>query len=132
MLNRLHEGHQGVSRSQARARLTLYWPGIDRDIENYIQGCHYCQDHLPFQGKEPLILKPLPERPFQQIAADIGYCRSHSPISAKQPWGRTAPANNNAATIQPIQPIHNIIDIQHIVSQQYNIVLLTGTCLHEH
>ena len=72
MLNRLHEGHQGVSRSQARARLILYWPGIDRDIENYVHGCRYCQDHLPSKGKKPLISKPLPERPFQQIAADIG------------------------------------------------------------
>ena len=62
----------GVSRSQARARLKLYWPGIDRDIENYVHGCRYCQDHLPSQGKEPLISKPLPERPFHQIAADIG------------------------------------------------------------
>ena len=31
-----------------------------------------CQDHLPSQCKEPLISKPLPERPFQEIAADIG------------------------------------------------------------
>ena len=43
MLNRLHEGHQGVSRFQARARLTLYWPGNDRDIENYVHGCRYAR-----------------------------------------------------------------------------------------
>ena len=72
MLSRLHEGHPGISRSQARARLTIYWPGIDGDIENFIHGCRHCQDHLPSQSKEPLISKPMPERPFQQIAADIG------------------------------------------------------------
>ena len=40
--------------------------------------------------------------------------------------------NNNAAIIQLIHPyiviyrqVHNIIDIQHIASQQYNIVLAT-------
>ena len=52
-------------------RLTLYWPGIDRDIENFVRDCCHCQDCLPSQGKEPLISKPLPQRPFQQIAADI-------------------------------------------------------------
>ena len=52
-------------------QLTLYWPGIDRDIENFVRGCCHCQDCLPSQGKEPLISKPLPQRPFQQIAADI-------------------------------------------------------------
>ena len=36
MLSRLHEAHQGIARSQARARLTIYWPGVDRDIENFV------------------------------------------------------------------------------------------------
>ena len=72
MLSRLHDTHQGISRSQARARLTIYWPGIDRDIENFVQGCRHCQDHLPSNTKEPLISKPIPDRPFQQIAADFG------------------------------------------------------------
>ena len=34
ILSRLHEAHQGVSRSQARARLTIYWPGIDLRAHN--------------------------------------------------------------------------------------------------
>ena len=72
MLSRLHDAHQGVSRSQARARLTIYWPGIDRDIENFVQGCRHCQDRLPSNSKESLINKPSPDRPFQQIAADFG------------------------------------------------------------
>ncbi len=71
MLSRLHEAHQGVSRSKARARLTMYWPGIDQDIENFVAGCHHCQNHLPSNGKETMILKPVPSRPFQHIAADF-------------------------------------------------------------
>ena len=71
MLSRLHEAHQGVSRSQARARLTLYWPGIDKDIENYMQNCCHCQNRLPSNVKQPMINKPVPECPFQQVAADI-------------------------------------------------------------
>ena len=72
MLSRLHDAHHGISRSQARARLTIYWPGIDQDIENFVQGCQFCQDHLPSNSKEPLISKPIPDRLFQQIAVDFG------------------------------------------------------------
>ena len=71
MLSRLHEAHQGIARSQARARLTIYWPGIDGDIENYVRGCRHCQDRLPSNTKEPLLSNPVPARPFQQIATDF-------------------------------------------------------------
>ena len=71
MLSRLHDAHQGIARSQARARLTIYWPGIDQDIEAFVQGCRHCQDHLPSNAKEPTVSKHIPDRPFQQVAADF-------------------------------------------------------------
>ena len=72
MLSCLHEAYQGISRSQARTRLTIYWQGINNDIEHFIlQGCRHCQDRLPSHAREPMTLKPDPEQPFQQIAADF-------------------------------------------------------------
>ena len=71
LLCRLHEAHQGIARSQARARLTMYWPGIDKDIETFVQGCKHCQDRLPSHPKEPITMKSSPDRPFQQVAADF-------------------------------------------------------------
>ena len=49
----------------------IYWPGIDGDIENYVKGCCHCQNRLPSNTKEPLLSKPVPARPFQQIAVDF-------------------------------------------------------------
>ena len=49
----------------------VYWPGIDNDIDNTILACQQCQDHLPSNPKEPIIQKPTPERPFQEIAVDL-------------------------------------------------------------
>lgn len=72
ILSDLHKSHQGLVRTKQRARLTVYWPGIDNDIDNTILSCQLCQDHLPSNPKEPLIQKPKPERPFQEIAVD--YC----------------------------------------------------------
>ena len=71
VLTQLHESHQGSVRTKLRARLSVYWPGIDNDIDNIILACQQCQDHLPSNTKEPIIQKPQPERPFQEIAVDL-------------------------------------------------------------
>ena len=67
----LHESHQGSVRTKQWARLTLYWPRIDYDIDNIILSCKKCQDMLPANTKEPLISKLKPTRPFQEVAADF-------------------------------------------------------------
>ena len=71
MLEKLHESHQGSVRTKQRARLTIYWPGIDNDIDNIVLACKKCQDLLPSNVKEPMISKPRPEHPFQEVAADF-------------------------------------------------------------
>ena len=71
ILAQLHESHQGTVRTKQRARLSVYWPGIDNDIDNVILACQTCQDSLPSNVKEPLIQKSRPDRPFQEIAIDF-------------------------------------------------------------
>jgi len=71
ILTQLHESHQGSIRTKQRARLLVYWPGINNDIDNIILSCKHCQDHLPSNPKEPLMQKYKPDRPFQEIAIDL-------------------------------------------------------------
>ena len=73
VLFNLHESHQGVTRTKERARLAVYWPGIDRDIETIIMACKECQDELPSLAKEPMISHALPDRPFQHLALDFAH-----------------------------------------------------------
>ena len=73
VLSKLHEGHPGVTRAKDRARLTVYWPGIDMDIEQATLDCKLCQDSLPSHPPEPIKSKPRPERPFQEVAVDFAY-----------------------------------------------------------
>ena len=70
-LAQLHDSHQGMVRTKERARLTVYWPSMDNDIDNIILFCKLCQDSLSSQQKEPIALKPPPQRPFQEITADF-------------------------------------------------------------
>ena len=71
ILQQLHESHQGSVRTKQRARLTAYWPGINNDIDNTVLACKQCQDCLPSNPREPIILKPKLSRPFQEVAGDF-------------------------------------------------------------
>ena len=67
----LHESHQGSVRTKQRARVTVYWPGIDSDIDDIVLACKQCQDCLPPNPRESIILKPKPSRPFQEVAGNF-------------------------------------------------------------
>ena len=71
VLTQLHESHQGSVRTKQRARLIVYWPGLDNDIDNIILACKQCQEHLPSNPQEPITIKPRPGRPFEELAADF-------------------------------------------------------------
>ena len=71
VLANLHEAHQGTVRIKQRARLTVYCPGLDNNIDNLIHKRQQCKEHLPSNIKEPIILKERPTRPFQEIAIDL-------------------------------------------------------------
>ena len=73
VLKQLHGAHQGMLRTKQRACLTVYWPGLDNEIDNMVSQCTQCQTHLPSHPKEPLVSKPRPGCPFLEIAADFCY-----------------------------------------------------------
>ena len=45
MLMGTHEGHFGVEKCRSRARMTLFWPGMNTDIEETVASCSTCQMH---------------------------------------------------------------------------------------
>ena len=47
-------------RTKERARLCVYWSGIDNDIQNLVLSCKTCQDLLPSNPQEPMITKSPP------------------------------------------------------------------------
>lgn len=43
VLEQLHEGHQGMVRTKSFARMYVWWPGMNKDIDRIIRQCESCQ-----------------------------------------------------------------------------------------
>ena len=43
LLEKLHEGHFGIDRTKLRVRDSIFWPGINKDIEILVKTCNTCQ-----------------------------------------------------------------------------------------
>lgn len=71
ILNRLHDGHQGVTKCKERARMSVWWPGLEKELQDLVAKCPECMQRRPMQRKEPLMTTPLPLGPWQKIGADI-------------------------------------------------------------
>ena len=70
VLDQLHDCHPGVSRMKGLARSMVWWPGIDKNIENKVKGCQQCQEHQKSPAQAPLHPWDWPDRPWSRIHID--------------------------------------------------------------
>ena len=71
VLQLAHEGHQGVVRTKQRLRSKVWWPGVDRDVENQIKSCHACQVVSAGNPPDPVVPSELPSGPWQDVSLDL-------------------------------------------------------------
>ena len=114
VLRQLHESHHGSVRTKQRAKLTVYWPGIDNDIENTILAYKTCQDSLPSNPREPLIQKAKPTRPFQTIAADFNSGNHSAALVCPTSFGLTKDHNSQPSCCS--QNLRRSGGFQHLTS----------------
>ena len=60
ILEKLHNGHQGIEKCKRRARQSCYWPNMNYEIESMCEKCKHCMKYS--SGKQTLELKA-PEFP---------------------------------------------------------------------
>ena len=70
ILEKIHSGHQGITRCTDRAKQTVWWPSIERQVREKIERCLVCSQHR-HQSPEPLIPSSFPDYPFQRAATDL-------------------------------------------------------------
>ena len=71
ILNKLHISQQGIEKTQLRARICVYWRGIDKEIEILISDCIVCQTYSKKQQKENLLPHHIPSGSMQYVSTDV-------------------------------------------------------------
>ncbi|XP_015747449.1 PREDICTED: uncharacterized protein K02A2.6-like [Acropora digitifera] len=58
-------------RTKARLREKVWWPGMDKHVEEVVRACHPCQLVGPRAKPEPVKSTRLPEGPSKEISIDL-------------------------------------------------------------
>ena len=132
----LHIGHPGMLKMKLRVQQSMYWLGINKDIENHVMSCDPCQVNGRSQQKELIIPFEVPNRPWQIV----GY----KPISPQQrlvilfvadygskyPWIQALPATASIDVISALKSCFAEYGIpedvvsdngSHFTSQEYQL-----------
>ena len=70
VISLLHEGHPGVTRMKRLARLYVWWPRINKDLEFAVKTCGNCQEHQKAPSQAPMHPWEWPDRPWTRIHLD--------------------------------------------------------------
>ena len=71
ILKQLHASHQGITKTQLLARESVYWIGINKQIVKLCETCSLCQELLPKNTKEPLIMHEKPAHAWVKVGTDL-------------------------------------------------------------
>ena len=67
-----HHTHQGIVKTKQLIREKVWFPGIDKMVEETVRACIPCQASYPGPNKrEPICQTPLPSEPWSEIALDF-------------------------------------------------------------
>ena len=66
-----HQGHQGIVRSKRLLRSKVWFPDVDRLMENEVRNCIPCQATTPEHRTEQLHMSQLPDAEWQHVSADF-------------------------------------------------------------
>lgn len=76
ILETLHENHDGIARLKMLSRSSVWWPKIDRSIEEYVLKCFSCQSTYRVPREQVLTKWPLTNFPFERVHLDLFYFES--------------------------------------------------------
>ena len=71
VLQQLHQFHQGITKPQLVMCRCIFWPGINKPIEEVVHQCETCTWFQAQNAAAPLMPTPTPSCPWQMCATDI-------------------------------------------------------------
>ena len=100
MIELIHTGHPGIERSKRGARSSVWWPGIDSELEDRVRGCEPCQLS---RGLPPAELHSWeePTKPWERVHADFFEFKSEMylvVVDAFSNWVEVFPMKSTTST----------------------------------
>ena len=91
ILKLIHEGHLGLNKCKLRAKVTVYWPGVNEQLEDLVLNCELCLKYSTAKCKlEPslTLVQEVPLYPWTKLATDIFHldCNSYLLIVDYTSW----------------------------------------------
>ena len=116
MLQILHTSHAGIEKSKQRAKESIFWPKINKDIEDYLNRCSVCQTLRNSKQKKSLLPVEVPTLPWNTVGLDVftlkGYdyllCVDYHSKYPEVSKLNTKTAQGIIAAIKPIFARHGI------------------------
>ena len=71
LLKLIHSSHLGMEKCKRRAKDAVFWPGMNKQIEDTVSQCPTCCAHQKNNPKEPLLSHDVPKRPWEKVGADL-------------------------------------------------------------
>lgn len=71
LLRELHEGHVGMSKMKSLARVFLWWPKLDDDIEEVCKTCQSCVENANMPKPETIHPWKYPVQPWDRVHIDF-------------------------------------------------------------
>ena len=71
VLTMLHEGHVGIMKMKMLARSYVWWPGLDKAIEQLVKSCKSCQEVQKVPESAPLHPWIWPSKPWVRLHLDF-------------------------------------------------------------
>ena len=71
ILHKLHQLHQGITKSQLFMHGCIFWPGINKAIEEVVHQCETCTQFQAQNAATSLTPTPTPSHPWQMPTSDI-------------------------------------------------------------
>ena len=109
ILDELHDSHQGTSCMKERARMVVWWPRLDKQIEAMASSCVKCQAARNLPPLTPLHPWSFPERPWCRLHMDYaGPVNNHMllvVVNAFSKWIEVFPVKSasSATTIEKLR-----------------------------
>lgn len=69
-----HRSHPGMSTMKNILRQGLWWPKMDREVEEFVKSCPECQLVIANSKPVPIALTDLPNNPWEYVSMDFSSC----------------------------------------------------------